>query len=63
MGAPTGVVTAPASPLKFTDAEPSNKRLLNRVLVSTYVSPLERVHPSTNMVVPDLEDVLEIVHR
>ena len=63
MGAPSGVVTAPTPPPKSIGAEPSKKRLLDRVLVSMYVSPLEMVHPSTNMVVPDLEDVLKLVHH
>ena len=63
MGAPSRVVTAPTPPPKSIGAGPSKNRLPDRVLVSTYVSPLERVHPSTDMVVPDLEDVLKIVHR
>ena len=63
MGAPLGVVTALASPPKSSDAGPNKKRLPDEVLISTYVSPLERVHPSTDVVVPILEDVLEIVHR
>ena len=45
MGAPSGVVTALAPPLKSTSTGPSKKRLPYRVLVSTYVPPLERVHP------------------
>ena len=60
---PSGVVTTPAPLPKSTGAEPSKKQLPDRVPVSTYVSPLERVRPSINMVVPDLEDVLKIVHR
>ena len=59
----SGVVIAPKPPPKPTDAEPSRKRLLDQVLVSTYAPPLERVHPSTDMVAPDLEDVLKIVRR
>ena len=63
MGAPSEVVTAPTPPPKSTDIGPSKKRLPERVIVSTYVRPLERVHPSTDTVAPDLEDMLKIVHR
>ena len=63
MGAPSGVVAAPIPPLKSTGVGLKNKRLLDRVLVSMYVLPLERVHPSTNMVALDLEDVPKIIHR
>ena len=62
MDAPSGVVIASAPPPKSTGVGLSKKWLLDRVLVSTYVSPLESVHPSTDMVVPNLEDVLKIVH-
>ena len=62
MGAPLGVVSAPTPPPMSIGAGPSKKRLPDQVLVSTYVLPLERVHPSMDMVVPDLEDVLKIVH-
>ena len=68
MGAPSGVVTdpkhppPPPPPPKSTSIGLSKKRLPNRVLVSTYVSPLERVHPTTDIVVPDLEDVLKFVY-
>ena len=63
MGAPLGVVIALAPPPKPTIARPSKKRLPDWVLVSTYVPPLERVHPSTDMVAPDLKDVLKIIHH
>ena len=63
MGAPSGVVTALAPSVKSTGARPSKKRLPDRVLVSTYVLPLERVHPSMDMVAPDLENMLKIVYR
>ena len=63
MGAPSRVVTAPTPPPKSIGTRLSKKRLPDRVLVSMYVSPLERVHPSTDMVVSNLEDVLKIVHR
>ena len=48
-GAPSGVVIAP-----------SKKRFPDRVIVSTYVLPLERVCLSPDMEAPDLEDVLKI---
>ena len=63
ISAPSGVVIAPAPPPKPTGAEPSKKQLPDLVLVSKYVPPLERVHPSTDMVAPDLKDVLKIVRR
>ena len=49
-------------PPKPVDTEPSRKRLPDRLLLSTYVSPQERIHPSTSMVAPDLEGALEIIH-
>ena len=63
MGAPSGVVIAPTPPPKPTSASPSKKQLPDQVLVSMYVPPLERVHPSTDMVASDLEDMLKIVRR
>ena len=57
------VVISPAPPHKPTRAGLSKKRLPDRVLLSTYVPLLERVHPSANMVTPNLEDVLKIFHR
>ena len=63
LGAPSGVVIAPTPPPKPTSAGPRKKRLPDRLLVSTYVPPLERVHPSMNMVALDLEDVLKIMLR
>ena len=59
--APAGVVTASVPLPKLASTGPSKKRLPNRVLVSTYVPSLERVHPSTGMVAPDLESMLKIV--
>ena len=64
MGAPSGVVIAPASPPRPTHAGPSKKKFPDRVIVSMYVPPLERVHPSPNIEAPNLEDVLNIgCHR
>ena len=63
MGVPSRVVIPPASQPRPTSVGPSKKRLPDRVLVSMYVPPLERVHPSIDMVAPDLYDVLKIVHR
>ena len=61
MDTPSTVVTAPAPSPKSSGVRPSRKRLLDQVLVSTYVSPLERVHPLKDMVVLNLEDVRKIV--
>ena len=63
MGAPSGVVLAPAPSLKPTDAGQSKKQLPNQVMVSTYVLPLERVHPSKDTMAPDLEDVMKLICR
>ena len=60
---PLGVVSSPVPPFKPTDAGSIKKRMPNRFLVSTYVPPLERVHPSTDMAAPDLKDVLKIICR
>ena len=49
MGDPSGVIAAPAPSPKLTGAGPTKKRLPDRVIISTYVPPLERVHPSTNI--------------
>ena len=57
---PLGVIVAPTPPPKPIDASPSKKRFPDRVIVSTYVPPLERVHPSTDMEAPGLKDVLKI---
>ena len=37
------------------DTAPSRKRLPDRVLLSLYVPPHERIHPPTGMVAPELE--------
>ena len=63
MGAPLRVATAPVPSPKPTGASPSKKRLPDQVLVSMYVPPLEKVHSLTDMVAPDLEDMLKIVHH
>ena len=59
----SGVIIGLASLLKSVSVEPSKKRLPDLVLVSTYVPPLERVHSSMVEEVPDLEDVLKVIHR
>ena len=58
-----GIVTAPAPPPNPIGSEPSKKRLLDWVLVSTYVPPLKRVHLSTDIVAPYVKDVLKIIRR
>ena len=51
--APPGVADAPVLPPRSVGARSSKKILPNQLLLSTYVSPLERIHPSTGMVAPD----------
>ena len=63
MGTPLGVVTALAPPPKSIDIKPSKKQLPDRVLVSTYVLPRERVHPLMDVVASNLKDVLKFVHH
>ena len=63
MGAPLGVVIAPAPPPKPIGAGPSKKRFPDRVIVSTYVPPLERFLPLLDMEAPDLEDMLKIARH
>ena len=63
MGAPLGVVIAPASPPRLAGSGPSKKRFPDRVIVSMYVPPLEMVRPSLDMEALGLEDVLKIGHR
>ena len=60
MGAPSRVVIAQASLPRPNGAGPSKKRLSDRVIVSTYIPPLERVRPSLDMEALDLEDMLKI---
>ena len=63
MGVPLGVVIAPASPPRLTSIGPSKKRLLDQVIVSMYVLPLETVHPSLDMEAPDLDEELLKISR
>ena len=58
-----GVAAAPMLPPRPVDIEPRRKRLLDRVLLSTYVPSQERIHPSTGMVALDLEGAREVIHR
>ena len=60
---PSRVVSSPVPPSKPTNIGPSKKRVLDRVLMSTYVPPLERVRPSMNTVDLELEDVLKLILR
>ena len=62
-GAPSRVVVDPILPPKHANTESSKKRLLNQVLLSTYVPPQERIHPPAGMVAPDLEGAREINHH
>ena len=58
--APPGVADAPMLPPRFVGARSSRKRPPDRLLLSMYVSPLDRIHPLTGMVAPNPEGVLEI---
>ena len=61
--APLGVVVAPMLQPRLADIKPNGKRLPNRVLLSTYVPPQERIHSPTGMVTLDPEGALEIIHH
>ena len=54
-GSPLRVVAAPLPPIRPVDTVPSRKRLLDQVLLSTYVPPYDRIHPPTGMVSFNLE--------
>ena len=56
------VVTTLVLPLKPADTDQGKRRLPDRMLLSTYVSSLERIHTLTGMVALDPKGVLEIVH-
>ena len=60
--APSGAIAPMMLPPKPADIEPSRKRLVNQLLLSTFVSPQERIHPLTGMVAHDPEGALEIIH-
>ena len=51
-GAPSGVATAPSLLPRPEDTESNRKRLLDLVLLSTYVPPQESIHPLMGMVPP-----------
>ena len=59
----SGVVSAPILPPRPVDTESSRKRLLDQVLLSTYILPQERIHPLASMVAPALKGAREIIHR
>ena len=60
---PTGVVDATVLSPRSMGAWSSRIRLLDQLLLSTYVLPLERIHHLMGMVTSDLEGVLEIAHH
>ena len=62
-GAPSEVITTPLPPSKSTGTRPSRKRMIDWVVVSTYVSPLERVTPSMDIVALVIEDVVKLIHH
>ena len=61
--APLGVAPAPMLSTGLANTELSRKGLVDQVLLSTYVSPQERIHPQTGIVSPDPGDAWEIIHR
>ena len=63
IGAPSGVAIALVCLPRPTGTGPSKKRFPDRVTVSTYVLPLDRVHPSLDMEASNLKDVLKITRR
>ena len=63
IGAPSGVAIALVSLPRPTNTGPSKKRFPDRVIVSMYVPPLDRVRPYFDMEALNLEDVLKITHR
>ena len=62
-GAPSGVDATPVLHPRLADTESSRKKPPDRVLLSTYVPPQEKIHPPTGMVAPDSEGAREIIHR
>ena len=60
---PLGVVVAPRLLPRPANIKPSRKRLPDRVLMCTYVSPQERVYPPKGMVALDPQGAQEIIHR
>ena len=57
--APSRVATTPMFPSRLADTEPSSKKMSDRLLLSMYVPPHERIHPPMGMVATDLEGALE----
>ena len=62
-GSPSRVATAPILPPRPTDVVFRRRRPPDQVLLSTYVSPHERIHPLASMVAPYFEGAREIIHR
>ena len=60
---PSGVAAAPLPPSRPADSISSRRRLPDQVLLSMYVPPYERIHPTVGMVAPNLEGAQEIIHR
>ena len=61
--APLEVVVAPSFLTKLASTGPPMPRILDRLLLSSYVPPQPWVHPSTDTVAPDLEGAQEIIDR
>ena len=61
--APLEVVVALLFSTKVRSAGPRRPRMLDQLLLSSYVPPQEWVHPSVDTVAPRLEGALEIIDR
>ena len=61
-GAPSRVAATPMLLPRPVDTESTRRKMLDRVLLSTYVPLHERIHPPMGMVAPDLKGAREIIH-
>ena len=59
--APLHVVVAPSFSTKLASIDPRKSRMLDRLLLSSYVPPQKWVHPSANTVALSLEGAREII--
>ena len=59
--APLEVAAAPSFSTRLASAGPRKPRMLDRLLLSSYVTPQEWVHPMVDTVAPSLEGAWEII--
>ena len=62
-GSPSRVISALILLSRPVDTVFSRRRPLNQVLLSTYVSPHERIHHQAGIVAPNLQGAMEIIHH